>query len=237
MNSLYIIIPAYNEEENIEKVLEGWYPIIEEHHGDGNSRLVIIDDGSKDQTFSIVEKYAKTHPLTQILHKQNGGHGAALLYGYEYALKQGAEFVFQTDSDGQTLPEEFEMFWKEKDEYDMVIGHRNKREDGISRVFVTKILKYVIWICFGVSIRDANTPFRLMRGDALQRYISLIPLEFNLSNVLISVIFVKQGCKVKFLPINFIPRPGGVNNIKLKKIIRIGKRAMVDFWRINKVLR
>ena len=237
MNSLYIIIPAYNEEENIEKVLEGWYPIIEKHHGDGNSRLVIIDDGSKDQTFSIVEKYAKTHPLTQILHKQNGGHGAALLYGYEYALKQGAEFVFQTDSDGQTLPEEFEMFWKEKDEYDMVIGHRNKREDGISRVFVTKILKYVIWICFGVSIRDANTPFRLMRGDTLQRYISLIPPEFNLSNVLISVIFVKQGCKVKFLPIIFRPRQGGVNSINLKKIIRIGKQAMVDFWRINKVLR
>ncbi len=327
MNSLYIIIPAYNEEENIEKVLEGWYPIIEKHHGDGNSRLVIIDDGSKDQTFSIVEKYAKTHPLTQILHKQNGGHGAAfhgdgnsrlviiddgskdqtfsivekyakthpltqilhkqngghgaaLLYGYEYALKQGAEFVFQTDSDGQTLPEEFEMFWKEKDEYDMVIGHRNKREDGISRVFVTKILKYVIWICFGVSIRDANTPFRLMRGDTLQRYISLIPPEFNLSfvtkilkyviwicfgvsirdantpfrlmrgdtlqryislippefnlsNVLITVIFVKQGCKVKFLPITFRPRQGGVNSINLKKIIRIGKQAMVDFWRIT----
>lgn len=237
MKSLYIIIPAYNEEENIEKVLEGWYPVIEKHQGDGKSRLVIIDDGSRDQTFSIVEKYGETHPLVQILHKENGGHGAALLYGYEYALKQGAEFIFQTDSDGQTLPEEFEIFWKEKDEYDMVIGHRNKREDGISRVFVTKILKYVIWICFGVSVRDANTPFRLMRGRTLQRYISLIPPEFNLSNVLISVIFVKQGCKVKFLPITFRPRQGGVNSINLKKIVRIGKQAVVDFWRINKVLR
>ncbi len=47
----------------------------------------------------------------------------------------------------------------------MVIGYRNKRQDGCSRVFVTKVLKLVIWICFGVKVTDANTPFRLMNAE------------------------------------------------------------------------
>ena len=51
MQSLYIVIPAYNEEENIEQVLEGWYPIVEKHRGNGCSRLVVIDDGSRDRTY------------------------------------------------------------------------------------------------------------------------------------------------------------------------------------------
>lgn len=236
MKSLYIVIPAYNEEENIQKVLEDWYPVVEKHHGDGKSRLVVIDDGSKDRTYEMLSAYAETHPLLAALHKENSGHGSTLLYGYRYALEKGADYIFQTDSDGQTLPEEFETFWKEKIKYDMVIGHRNKREDGTSRVFVTKTLKWVIRFCFGVTVTDANTPFRLMRAETLKRYIDLIPQDFNLSNVLISVIFVKKGCKVKFIPITFRPRQGGVNSINLPKIFRIGKQAVVDFWRINKVL-
>lgn len=235
--SLYIVIPAYNEEENIEQVLEGWYPIVEKHRGNGCSRLVVIDDGSRDRTYEILAVYARKHPLTVVLHKENSGHGATLLYGYQYALEQGADYIFQTDSDGQTLPEEFEVFWEKKDQNDMVIGNRNKREDGFSRVLVTKNLKGVIRICFGVSVTDANTPFRLMRAETLRRYMDWIPKDFNLSNVLISVIFVKKGCKVEFVPITFRPRQGGVNSINLKKIFKIGKHAVVDFWRINKALR
>lgn len=237
MQSLYIVIPAYNEEENIEQVLEGWYPIVEKHRGNGCSRLVVIDDGSRDRTYEILAAYARKHPLTVVLHKENSGHGATLLYGYQYALEQGADYIFQTDSDGQTLPEEFEAFWEKKDRNDMVIGNRNKREDGFSRVLVTKTLKEVIRICFGVSVTDANTPFRLMRAETLRRYMDWIPKDFNLSNVLISVIFVKKGCKVEFVPITFRPRQGGVNSINLKKIFKIGKHAVVDFWRINKALR
>lgn len=235
--SLYIVIPAYNEEENIEQVLEGWYPIVEKHRGNGCSRLVVIDDGSRDRTYEILAAYARKHPLTVVLHKENSGHGATLLYGYQYALEQGADYIFQTDSDGQTLPEEFEVFWEKKDQNDMVIGNRNKREDGFSRVLVTKTLKGVIRICFGVSVTDANTPFRLMRAETLRRYMDWIPKDFNLSNVLISVIFVKKGCKVEFVPITFRPRQGGVNSINLKKIFKIGKHAVVDFLRINKALR
>lgn len=236
MDKLYIVIPAYNEEANIKQVIEDWYPIVEAHNGNGASRLVIIDDGSKDNTYSIMQEYAKNLPLFQPITKPNGGHGATVLYGYQYALENGADYVFQTDSDGQTLPTEFPPFWELREQHDMVIGWRNGRQDGASRVFVTKTLKWVIKLCFGVTVTDANTPFRLMNADTLRKYIGLIPKDFNLSNVILSVIYAKKGCSVKYLPITFRPRQGGVNSINLKKIFKIGQQALKDFRDINKAI-
>lgn len=236
MDKLYIVIPAYNEEENISAVVEDWYPVIEKHHGDGESRLVIIDDGSKDSTYEILKASAQDKPLLLPLTKLNSGHGATVLYGYHYALDHGADYIFQTDSDGQTLPEEFEPFWEQREDYDMVIGWRRGRQDGGSRVFVTKTLKAVIRVCFGVTVTDANTPYRLMKAGTLREYIELIPEDFNLSNVILSVIYAKKGCRVKFIPITFRPRQGGVNSINMKKIFKIGQKALTDFKAINRAL-
>ncbi|RGS68515.1 glycosyltransferase family 2 protein [Roseburia inulinivorans] len=237
MDKLFIVIPAYNEEENIRQVIDDWYPVVEAHNGDGESRLVIIDDGSKDSTFKIMEEYAKERPLFCPITKPNGGHGATVLYGYHYALEHGADYIFQTDSDGQTLPSEFEAFWEQRSLYDMVIGWRKGREDGASRVFTTKVLKLVIKVCFGVTVTDANTPFRLMKASILQEQIKLVPKDFNLSNVIITVIYTKKGLGVKYMPITFRPRQGGVNSINLKKIFKIGKQALKDFREINKAIR
>jgi len=231
-DKLFIVIPAYNEEENITNVINDWYPIVEQAGKD--SRLVIIDDGSKDQTYSIMQTYAKKFPQFLPITKTNSGHGSTVLYGYNYALENGADYVFQTDSDGQTLPSEFVSFWEERKQYDMIIGHRNKREDGFSRVFVTKTLKLVIRLCFGVSIVDANTPYRLMKAETLQKYIPSIPKDFNLSNVLLSVIYTKHKREVKFVPITFRPRQGGVNSINMKSIFKIGKQAWKDFRVLKK---
>lgn len=237
MEKLYIVIPAYNEEDNIKQVIEDWYPIVEEYNGNGESRLVIIDDGSKDNTFRIMKDLAVEKPLFLPITKPNGGHGATVLYGYQYALENNADYIFQTDSDGQTLPSEFHQFWEEKENYDMVIGWRNTREDGTSRVFVTKVLKLVLKICFGVTITDANTPFRLMKAETLRKYIGYVPEDFNLSNVIISVIYAKMKCKVKYIPITFRPRQGGINSINMKRIVGIGKKALFDFTEINKSLK
>lgn len=236
MDKLFIIIPAYNEEANIRQVIDDWYPVVERHSCNQQSRLVIIDDGSKDATYRIIQEYAKTRPLLTPITKKNGGHGPAVLTGYRYALEQNADYIFQTDSDGQTLPGEFEPFWKQRREYDMVIGHRKSRQDGASRIFVTKILKLVIRICFGVTITDANTPYRLMKAQTLQKYIGLIPENFNLPNVMIPVIYARKNCKVKYIPITFRPRQGGVNSLNLKKIWKVGVQALKDFREINKTL-
>lgn len=237
MDKLFIVIPAYNEEENIKQVIDDWYPVVEAHNGNGESRLVIIDDGSKDSTFQIMQEYAKERPMFEPITKPNGGHGATVLYGYHYALEHGADYIFQTDSDGQTLPGEFEPFWNQRKEYDMVIGWRKGREDGASRVFTTKVLKLVIKVCFGVTVMDANTPYRLMKADTLAENIKLVPKDFNLSNVIISVIYTKKKLKMKYIPITFRPRQGGVNSINLKKIVKIGKQALKDFKEINRALK
>lgn len=234
MDKLYIVIPAYNEEANVGAVIKDWYPIVEKI-GNG-SRLVIIDDGSKDSTYQIMKKYAETMEAFEPSTKPNGGHGATILYGYNYAINAGADYIFQTDSDGQTLPEEFWPFWEQRKSYDMVIGHRKGRQDGFSRVFVTKTLKFVLWLCFHVGVTDANTPFRLMKAETLKKNIKLIPENFNLSNVIISVIYAKKKLDVKYMPVTFRPRQGGVNSINMKKIFRIGKQALKDFRSINHAL-
>lgn len=231
MDKLYIVIPAYNEEETIKQVIEEWYPVVERISKE--SRLVIIDDGSKDNTYSMMQEEAKKRPQFQPLTKENGGHGATILYGYQYAIDHGANYIFQTDSDGQTCAEEFWGFWEQRINQDMVIGHRSKRQDGCSRVFVTKVLKFVIRCCFHVNVTDANTPFRLMEAKTLEENIKPIPKDYNLSNVIISVIYAKRHMRVKYIPITFKPRQGGVNSINLKKICHIGKQAVKDFAKIN----
>lgn len=233
-NKLYIVIPAYNEEENIEAVAREWHEVVAAASPD--SRLVIVNDGSLDSTYEVLEKLQEELPQLEPLSKPNGGHGAAVLYGYHYCLRQGADYIFQTDGDGQTVPSEFAQFWEERDKHAMIIGYRNHREDGISRVVVTKVLKVVLWCIFGLHITDANTPFRLMPRAVMETYLPKIPKDFNLSNVMLTVLLVHNKEDVKYIPISFRPRQGGVNSINLKSITKIGIQAIKDFTQIKKGL-
>lgn len=229
MDVLYMIIPAYNEEENLRETIAEWYPIVEKHNGQGRSRLVVVDDGSRDSTPEILAEESSKRPLLVNLRKENGGHGAAVLYGYRYAIDNGADYIFQTDSDGQTLPSEFEPFWRQKERFDMVIGQRIQRQDGLSRIFVTKVLKLVLFTVFHVWIKDANTPYRLMEAKTLKRAMRYVDENEPLSNVMLSVVYAKKKNKVLFRPITFRPRQGGVNSINIPRIIKIGRDALKRF--------
>ncbi len=228
-DKLYIVIPAYNEKDNIKQTLESWYPIIEKYDGGGESRLVIINDGSKDNTYEIMCEYAKTHPLFEPLTKPNGGHGSTVLYGYNYAIKAGADYIFQTDSDGQTNPDEFHAFWEKRKEYDAIIGNRTVRGDGRSRKFVENTVCLLLRLIFGVKVKDANAPFRLMKSGLVEKYIGRMPENYNLPNIMFTTFFVYYGEKVDFEEITFKPRQGGTNSINIKKIIKIGWKALGDF--------
>jgi len=234
-DKLFIVMPAYNEEENIDQVAREWHEVVAKIGPE--SRLVIVNDGSKDSTYAKLLELKQELPQLMPLDKANSGHGATLLYAYNYALKENADYIFQTDSDGQTIPDEFYPFWEEREKYAAIIGHRNHRQDGFSRVFVTKTLKLVIRLVFGVSVTDANTPFRLMPRATLEKYIPQIPKDFNLSNVILSVLLVHNKENVKFTPITFRPRQGGVNSINFKRICKIGVQAVKDFRKIKKALK
>lgn len=234
MDILYIIIPAYNEEENIESIIKDWYPIIEKHNGSMHSRLVIIDDGSKDRTYQIASKCADKLPLLTILTKPNGGHGSAVLFGYRYAIQSHAQYIFQTDSDGQTSPDEFEQFWAARQGYGAVIGDRNDRKDGVMRKLIEKVLLFILKLIFHVKMPDSNSPYRLMKTEIVEKYISFLPKDYNLPNVMLTTFFIYYKEKVTFIQISFKAREKGTNSINLGKIIKIGWKALGDFMFFRK---
>lgn len=238
METVYFVLPAYNEEANISDVVKQWLSPVRKINAEGNrAYLMIANDGSKDQTLKILNELAAANPELIALDKPNSGHGSTLLHLYNTAIEKGADYIFQTDSDGQTDPDEFWQMWQNRHDYDFQIGSRKGRQDGASRVFVTKTLKAVVRLTFGVSVPDANTPFRLMSVTALKEILPVIPKDYFLSNVAISAIAVKWEKRCRWYPITFKPRQGGVNSINLKRIMGIGRKAVGDFVRINRNLK
>ena len=232
MDKLCIVIPAFNEEANMETVAREWHDITARVNG--QSRLVIIDDGSTDSTYARLQALQKELPQLETVSKSNEGHGATVLYGYHYALRLGADFVFQTDSDGQTMPSEFWKFWESRRDYDIQIGFRKGRQDGYGRRIVTKVLKLVLFSVFTLWTADANAPFRLMSAGSLKQHLHRIPEHFNLTNVLLTVLYEKAESRIRYIHITFRPRQGGENSIYLTKIVWLGWQALKDFRRMAK---
>lgn len=232
-------MPAYNESENIKETVQQWYPVIEKINemDDCEAVLAIANDGSKDNTFEVMQSMRGAFKYFEPLTKENGGHGQTVLFLYRYAIEHGADYIFQTDSDGQTDPEEFWQMFENRHNYDFQIGYRQGRQDGASRVFVTKTLRLVVWLMFHEWVTDANTPFRLMQKDKLKAIMDVIPQDYFLCNVAISAIAVKWRYKIKFYKITFKPRQGGVNSINMKRIFKIGWKALSDFRKINAKLK
>lgn len=239
MEKIYFVMPAYNESENIKETVQQWYPVIEKINemDDCEAVLAIANDGSKDNTFEVMQSMRGAFKYFEPLTKENGGHGQTVLFLYRYAIEHGADYIFQTDSDGQTDPEEFWQMFENRHNYDFQIGYRQGRQDGASRVFVTKTLRLVVWLMFHEWVTDANTPFRLMQKDKLKAIMDVIPQDYFLCNVAISAIAVKWRYKIKFYKITFKPRQGGVNSINMKRIVKIGWKALSDFRIINAKLK
>lgn len=227
MDSVYIVMPAYNEEANIEKVVRQWYPILKDKADD--SRLVIADTGSTDQTHEILMRLQTDFPQLEILATSNSQHGPKLIALYDYAINQGADFIFQTDSDGQTNPEEFNKFWQIRKQYDVILGCRSVRGDGQIRAFIEHIVCFLLKIYFGINVPDANAPFRLMKSEIVKRYLYMLPSDYNLTNIMLTTYFSYFKEKLTFNEITFAPRQGGNNSINIPKIIKIGWNALGDF--------
>lgn len=235
MDKLYIVIPAYNESANIERVIEDWYPVVTNTGAD--SRLLVINDGSKDNTFELLQELSQDRPQMLAVTKPNGGHGSTVLFGYRYAIKKGANYIFQTDSDGQTNPAEFAAFWEMRNDYDAIIGNRTVRGDGKSRKFVENVVCLLLRIIFGVKVKDANAPFRLMKAELVNKYIDRLPQNYNLPNIMFTTYFSYYKEKLAFREITFKPRQGGTNSINIKKIVKIGWKALGDFMKLKKDMR
>lgn len=233
MDSLYIVMPAYNEEENIESVVDAWYPILKGKSDD--SRLVIADYGSKDRTHEILCNLQKEkYPKLVVLDTTNQFHGPKVIALYDYAIKNSVDYIFQTDSDGQTNPEEFDAFWSDRKNFDGIFGNRTVRGDGKDRALVEKVVCFLLRLYFGVKVPDANAPFRLMKADIVKKYLYKMPADYNLPNIMMTTYFSFYGERLSFKEISFKPRTAGVNSVNLPKIIKIGWKALRDFHNLKK---
>lgn len=232
--SLYIVMPTYNEESNIENVISEWYPILEK--GNDLSRLVVADGGSKDNTLNILYGLQEKYSKLIVLSAPGTDHGTKVILLYKYAIKHNADWIFQTDSDGQTIASEFPSFWHLRKQYDAILGYRKKRGDGLSRKWVENILRLYLVAFFGVIVPDANAPFRLMKRNLVAKYIDIMPSNFNLPNAILCMCFSKFHENIVYRRITFQPRQGGKNYINLKRILHIGCQSISNFWKIRKII-
>ena len=229
---IYIVMPAYNEEGNIENVVKQWYPVLK--FGSDESRLVIADSGSTDKTHEILVELQKEYNQLDIVTDSEKQHGPKVIYLYDYAIKNKADWIFQTDSDGQTNPEEFEKFWNIRNQYDAILGHRSVRGDGKQRAFVEKVVCFLLKIYFGVKVPDANAPFRLMKATLVEKYLYNLPSDYNIPNIMMTTYFAYYKENITFKEITFKPRQAGVNSINVPKIVKIGWKALTDFKKFKR---
>lgn len=227
MNSLYVVMPAYNEEDNIEKTIRDWYPVVDDK-GE-KSKLVVADSGSTDGTHDILVKLKEEFPKLEIITNTEKQHGPKVIALYKHAIDNNVDYVFQTDSDGQTNPNEFEKTWELRLEYDGIFGNRRARGDGKSRALVEKVIGVMLRVIFGVRIPDANAPFRLMKTGILNKYINNFDEDYFTPNIMITTYFVYYNEKYCFIPITFGARTAGTNSISVLKIVKVGIKSIKDY--------
>jgi glycosyltransferase involved in cell wall biosynthesis len=237
MNSpnLITVIPVYNESANIESVVEEWVACLKAEVGE--FQIILLNDGSKDNTGEVLARLAATHgDVLRVVNKANSGHGRTCRVGYDLALEAGAPWVFQIDSDGQCDPVHFHDFWTQRDSFDCIYGKRTVRDDGMGRVFVSFCCRLLVWLVAGTYIRDPNVPYRLIRAKALRDALQMVPNDFDIQNVALSLALRKMGnVRWQFIPIHFRARRGGENSINYQKIIKMGFNMLRDLRRVRRM--
>ncbi len=211
--SLSIFFPAFNEEGIIERTVRNAVGAAQRDVSD--FEVIVVDDGSADGTAQIVESLAGEDPRVRlVLHDVNRGYGAALRTGFASATK---DLVFFSDADGQfdlgELPATLELARSTP----VVAGYRIKRSDPWHRLFIAKTYRFIIWMVFGLRIRDIDCAWKLLRRETLRG----VDLESNgafiSSELLIKL--KRNGVPVKEIGVHHYPRTTGVSKGATPKVI------------------
>lgn len=212
-------MPVYNEEEAITSVLDEWRKQLDSLQI--NYTFCILNDGSKDTTLSILNKYADHYPQLKIIDKSNSGHGQTCLTGYRIALESKAEWILQLDSDGQCDPQYLPKFIAAASSSKAVYGYRKHREDGFARFLISRFVTLFTLAATGKWIKDANVPYRLISADLMQSSVPKIQDDFFLVNIYLSVL-ISQQTRIKWVDITFRDRSGGSPSIKTFSFVKHG---------------
>jgi glycosyltransferase involved in cell wall biosynthesis len=234
---LSIVMPVYNEDAVIAEVVTAWIQELERLGID--YEFLVYDDGSEDETGRVLERLAWQQHGLMVTRKANSGHGPTVLRGYREAI---GEWVFQVDSDHQMSPEHFARLWKQRDDYDLLIGRRQHRDSALAHRLITAISQATVWTLFGDAVTDVNAPYRLMRRSSLVAILSMIPDDTLAPNVIISGLAARSGLRVREMWVPHRGRPTGTGSIDrwclrkaavrvLGQTVRVALRARSRNWR------
>lgn len=219
---LSIVMPAYNEEEVIETVVKQWTDLLARQFPTDTTRLIVINDGSRDNTGAILDQIKSRYPKLMVVHQPNGGHGDAVVNGYRQAVALDSEYIFQTDSDDQFVADDFARIWAKRNESPFILGYREERYDAPARLVITRILRMSIATIYGTYIKDSNIPFRLIRGTFLKKLLAQLPDPVPFApNIFLAVMAKKSGFDTFDIPITHKERLTGEVSILKWKLLKV----------------
>jgi dolichol-phosphate mannosyltransferase len=225
-----IIIPTYDELENLPKLLP------EVLSKDEIIDVLIVDDNSPDGTADWVDYEMRNNPRIKLIKREKKmGLGTAYIAGFKYALENNYDYIFEMDADFSHNPDELPNFLNEIKIYDLVLGSRYK--EGVNvvnwpmrRLMLSLFANMYTRVITGLHVRDATSGFKCFRKEVLQA-IDLDAVKSNGYAFQIEMTFKvwKKGFKIKELSIVFTDRVKGTSKMS-KKIVR---EAIVMVWKLR----
>jgi len=220
MQNLTVVIPAYNEEHGLTKVL----PELSENLKNG-WEVIVVDDGSTDKTAEIVKGYEK---IRLVKHPYNKGYGAALKTGIRAAKN---EAILLMDSDGQHSIKDFHRIIKKfrEGDYDLVIGARSSEAYQVKtrvpgKFLLTKTAEYLM----GTKIKDLNSGLRIFKKSKVVPFFNILPNSFSFSTTS-TLAFLKEAYNVVYIDIETEEREGRKSSVKFA---RDGSRTLLLITRV-----
>jgi glycosyltransferase involved in cell wall biosynthesis len=164
LTGLSVFLPAHNEEGNIERVVTGFcqeLPKLADAF-----EVIVVDDGSRDETGAIADRMAVASPQVKVVHHPvNRGYGGAVISGIREATMP---WVLLCDGDGQFDPADVELLTARIPEFDVVVGRRLHRADPLVRRINGQAWSILVRLMFGLTISDMDCGFKLFRREVLQ---------------------------------------------------------------------
>ncbi|TKG92353.1 glycosyltransferase [Puteibacter caeruleilacunae] len=199
-NDVMIIVPVYNEEENLDRVGHDLSEFIKKARF--GYQVLFVNDGSSDRSQGMIEDLCEEHQKFEYLElHRNLGLSAAIKAGIDYA---DTPFVGYIDSDLQTSPYDFDLLMDYAGDYDMVTGIRANRKDSFVKNLSSKIANSIRRAVTHDGMEDTGCPLKIIRSDYAKR----IPFFNGMHRFLPALIQLQEG-RVKQVPVTHYPRIAG----------------------------
>lgn len=211
--SISIVMPAYNEKDNIEEAVSSSLKVLRDLSDD--YEIIIVDDGSIDGTGQILDTMAKQIPALRVIHHdKNYKFGRTIRDGIAAARK---DLVFLTDSDNPIDMEDMKKAIPLMKEYDFVNGRRLTREPSVKRIIYTAVYNRMIQAIFRLNVGDVNFSYKMIKRDLLQRLDLRSDGSFIDAEMLIEA--KRLGARIREINIMYYPRVVGESTLASPAVI------------------